>query len=263
MGGAAGLRAIRRQQAQQAERQRIQQEREALQQEREQRVTREQQFQAGLQKGKELIGEGSLGRLMKPGEKLGRIETDIRQGRSEDIQEVIERRRGQLGGMTKEEESILRTRASEQIGRSEEMQRRRLAAIQAQAGVRGATAASQQLQVLTAGQKARTEFERDLALEQRRMQTEALGRFEQSVSAAEASEFQRQTSQVQVEQSNLAQQLREKELAQFDIAQRAREKFGQIGVAFGMTQMSEASKSERRAIEAQLAASQAASGRGK
>ena len=220
----------------------------------------ESQLESGIEVGEKLVPTGSLDRI---GDELGRAETEFKSGRSDDIQSVIEQRRGQLGGFNEDEERIIKARGEETIARGEEMQRRRLSAIQAQAGVRGGTAANQQLQVLLQGQQQRTEFERDLTLENRRLQTESLGAFERSVQAAEQSEFARKQATVGVEQINLAQELRERELQQFNLAQASRERFAQLGVGFGLTQFGEASRSADKSIMAQMAAANAFGGKGK
>ena len=222
--------------------------------------SRQERLKTGIEFGKEIIGEGSLGRA---DEGLDRIKTAVGEGRQADVDQIIEERRKMLGGLNDDETRILRARSEKEISRTEETQRRRLQAIQNIAGVRGGTAASQQLAVLQQGQAQRTAFERDLILANRSAQERSLGAFEQSVMAAEQSQAQRTGLKLQVEQANLAQQLRERELQQFNLAQAAREKFGAISVGFGIEGMKMSEEASQRATEAQKAAIEAASGGGK
>jgi hypothetical protein len=269
-------------------------------------------LRAGLDLGKEIIGEGSLGRQQRAGtvaegldrltgdvtvaEDLGRIQSSIRQGRSADVQDILARRRANLQGLGREEVQAERARAGQEISRQAEQQRRALAAIQARTGVRGGTAAAQQMQAVTAGARTRAEFERDLFLRNEQIKREALSQFEQSVGAAERGEFERQVAGAELERFNLSQQLQERQLqigniqrtqaqSEFNIAQQfrerqieqanqqalieqerfnleqaAREKFGQQAVSLGFAQLASAELTAEQAAQAQASAAQASSG---
>lgn len=222
--------------------------------------TAEARFASGLEKGKEVIGEGSLGRISTD---VGKVDKRLDESRSTDVQDIIERRRKALAGLSPEEMSAQKGQAAEQFGRNEETNRRRLASVQAGLGVRGDTAATQQSQQLSAGQQQRTNFERDMLLANRQIQDVALNAFEGSVRGAESSEQNARLGNVGIEQFNLGQQLKQRELEKFNLEQAAKERFGQISVAFGMSQMASAETAGDKAIAAQYAAAAAKGSGGK
>jgi len=233
-----------------------------LDQEKRAQQTAESRIQTGLELGKEIVKTGSLGRA-KTSTELQRVDTGtVRQGRSSDIADIIAKRREALGGFTGEEQQAQRDIASEQIGRQTETQRRRLQAIQSQQGVRGGTAASQQLDVLTQGVRSRAEFERDLFLENTRMKREALSAFENSVTGAERNEAERQLAKADLLKFNVGQQAREQQLQaeqeRFNLQQAANEKQAQMGVGFGFASLVAGDTSSDRAVAAQHAATAAA-----
>lgn len=245
-------------------------------------VNAEKQIAAGTVQGEKFIPTGSLGRLDT---ELGRVDTGLgrveegqfQEARSEDIQDVINRRREALSGMSTEEQRVQRDRALQSIGRAEQLQQNQLKAAQAQSGVRGATASAQQLLAGQQFNQQRIEFERDLFLANEESKRQALNAFESSVTAAEGVEFQRKAANLELQQFNLAQQLRErqlqqtnlaqeqaeKQLEQFNLQQAAKEKFGQVSTALGFAQLTQADISGQRAVEAQKASAAAASGGGK
>lgn len=268
-------------------------------------------IQAGIGLGKEIIGEGSLGRQTETGqvstklgrattrdvtEGLGRTTTQFRQGRSSEIADILARRKENLQGLGRQELQAERDRAGQEISRQSESQRRQLAAIQARTGVRGGTAAAQQLGAISAGAQTRANFERDLFLKNEQIKREALGQFETSVSAAEQSEFGRRAAGAELEKFNLGQQFRERglqsenisrqlatqqfnlgqefrtrglesanvaasiERERFNLQQQAQEKFGQQAVALGFAQLASGEVTAEQASQAQNAAAAASSG---
>ena len=220
----------------------------------------ESDLEMGLAKGRELIGEGTLGRI---GTDLGTVTTRLDEEQSADTQDILARRRKALAGLSAEEMSAQRGQAAEQFGRNEETNRRRLASIQANLGVRGDTAATQQSAQLSAGQQQRTNFERDMILQNRQIQDAALNAFEGSVRGSEAQQQASRLANIQTEQFNLSQQLKQRELEKFNLEQAARERFGQISVGFGMAQMANADTASERAIAAQYSAAVAKGSGGK
>lgn len=191
----------------------------------------------GKDLGQELIGTGSLGRLE---------EGQFAQERSADVKDIIERRRAALDGMSAQEQRVRRDEAGQEINRNVETQRRRLQAIQASQGLRGATAAAQQTQVLLGGIQQRGAFERALFLENEAAKRQALNSFETSVIGAE-----------QREAENLAANL---ELQRFNLQQAAQERFGQISTALGFSDLVQKDRAAEMAAEAQRAAAAASSG---
>ena len=195
---------------------------------------------AGQELGKELIPTGSLGRVDE-----GAIRTDI----SSDVQEILRRRREGLDtGLSTGEQNIQRDRAGQEINRAVETQRRSLQALQSRLGVRGGTAAAQQVQTLQSGIQARGEFERDLFLENERIKRENLDKFEGAVSRAEQDQLGRQLAQI--------------DLQKFNLQQAAQERFGQVGASLGFAQFSQAEIAAEKGAAAQVAAARAQGGGG-
>jgi hypothetical protein len=179
---------------------------------------RKRDFAEGLKKGKELIGEGTLGRL----------------GTDPAIAQALEMQRKRLGGLTGAEMQAERDVAGAGINRATELARRRLASAQAQAGLRGATAAGQQADVLRSGIEQQSNLERQLMMGQRAAQREAIS--DVLGSGAQAK--------------------------QFDISQAARERFGQLQTALGFQQLGVSERAGVAANQASVAAAKAAAPRG-
>ena len=135
----------------------------------------------------------------------------------QETSDILSRRREQLSGFSREEQQAQRDIAFQQIGRAEQTQSRALQGIQAQQGVRGGTAASQQLGILQQGQQGRSEFERNLFLANEDSKRQALNAYEQSVGTAESAQFQRTSANVGLQKINLGQELQERGLQQQNI----------------------------------------------
>ena len=171
-------------------------------------------FKQGSATAEEMIGKfGELNASQ------GQIDTNLQRLDANQISDtgadnadILARRRAALEGIGGAEEGALRSKAMQEIGRNEEMQRRRMGAISAATGVRGGVAAAQQLGALQEGNQQRAGFERDLLLAQRGARMEALNALESSVAAKQQADFQRQTARVGIQQFNASQQLAEKEL---------------------------------------------------
>ena len=119
---------------------------------------RKRDFEEGMKRGKEFLGEGTLGRL----------------GTDPTIQQALELQRQRLGGLTGAEMQAQRDVAGAGINRATELARRRLASAQAQAGLRGATASQQQADILRSGIEQQAGLERQLLLGQRAAQGQAI-----------------------------------------------------------------------------------------
>lgn len=121
-------------------------------------AARKMDFEAGLKRGEDLIGEGDLGRI----------------GTDPAIAQALEMQRSRLGGLTGAEMQGQRDVAGQGIARSTELARRRLAGAQARAGVRGATAGAQQMGVLQQGIQAQQGLEQNLLMGNRAAQGAAI-----------------------------------------------------------------------------------------
>ena len=257
------------------------------------------EIEAGTERGKKLVGD--LGRadtkLGRVNEKLGRVDTSLGRvkedqystEKSSDVQDILARRRDALSGVDSSAAMADRAKASEAFGVSEETTRRRLSGIQANTGVRGDTAATQQAGALYQGLQARSNYERDLVIANTQLRSQALNSYEQSVQSAEAAQNQARSSNIALSQYNLGQQLqernlqninlgqeqqernlqninlgqqlKERELEKFNLQQAARERFGAIGVGFGMAQLNSAATSaDKQALATQAAAAAQGSG---
>jgi len=169
-------------------------------------------FNQGLSFGKELSGDGSLGRL----------------GTDSNIQGIIEERKKLAQGLTSQETAAQRGQAINQINQSSELARRRLASAQARNGVRGATAANQQGQVIGQAIDARQNFERNLLLGDRQAKIDGLNSLESTVT----------------------------DVNKFDLSQRANERFGQQATALGFAQLGATERGSLAQASAARAASQ-------
>lgn len=167
----------------------------------------------GREFAREVVPAGSLGRL----------------GENENIQAVLSQMSQGLQGMGSQEMQARRDLATEQIGGATETARRRLAAAQARAGVRGATAGAQQSNIISQGIQARAGFERDLMLQNRAAQQTAA-------------------------QDLLAGQM---EVTKFDLSQAARERLAELSTGLGFAQIGSAERAGKAAAGASVAAAQA------
>ena len=166
------------------------------------------------------LGEGSLGRATK----VSQIDTK----RYEDLSK----------GMSAEELQANRDKAKEEINVSTQLQNRRLQAIQANQGIRGATAGSQQLGIMQQGEDRKADFERELFLRDREARIQGLN----NLSTVQQ---YNQENQVEQERFNLGQAAQEK----YDLSQSALS-FAQLGL------------SERQAEKAREAQEKAAASAG-
>lgn len=189
-----------------------------------------QKILTDVEAGKESV----LGQEFAPGS-LERLDT----ARSQDVSDIIAKRRAGLEGLSAEENQALRERGSQGITRGTQTALRQLRGRQAASGVRGGTATAQQAAILSAGQQAKAGVERDLFLQNINQKRQALGDFEKSVAGAEQSEEARRL---------------------FNIEQQQREKFGRVSAGLGIAQLGVA---ERAGIQAAQAARSAGRGGGK
>jgi hypothetical protein len=132
----------------------------------------------GRARGKEIFGT-SFGKPSKEEE------------RSAEIADILARRKANLGGLSAEENNALREQMLRGINQGTQGNLRQLRGAQAQAGLRGSTAASQQGDVIRGGQQAQAMAERDIFLKNIQERQNALAAYEQSQRAAEGEERQR------------------------------------------------------------------------
>jgi hypothetical protein len=168
-------------------------------------------FNKGQQFSQSIMPEGSLGRVAGIG--------------AQGEEQMMALRRQALGGLTGEEMQGQRDIATSAIRRSQQGSTRALQAAQAAAGVRGATASAQIGRALQEGERNVGNFERDLMLQNRNVQQDALAR--------------------------------EEERQRFNLSQAAAERYAQLSTGFGIAQLGSAEIAAQRANSAQERASAA------
>lgn len=178
--------------------------------------SRQGDIEAGRQFAQETLGPEGLGRL----------------GGDPDIENVLQKRREFAQGLTGEEMAGQRDVATQNINQATQTQSRELRAAQARAGLRGGTAANQQMQVLAQGAQQKAEFERDLMLRNREAQIQGVGELEASATG----------------------------VRKFDLAQAAAEKQAVATGALGFAQLGVAERTSKAAADAQAQSAAASSG---
>ena len=166
-------------------------------------------------------GEKFAGKVL--GEGLGRLSTQP------GIQDALEAQRALLGGLSAPEMQAQRDIATQGIQGATESARRRLAAAQARAGVRGATAGAQQMGILGQGIQARQNMEQQLLLADRAAKSKAA----EELLAGQGA------------------------VSKFDLAQAAREKQARLAGGLGFAQLGSAERSGTMGAQAAIAAAQA------
>ncbi len=182
---------------------------------------------AGQDFAKSIIGNGSLGRI--------RDSQNVR----DDNAQIRELRMKALGGLTGEEMQAERDQAKNNINRATQTQLRGLRGAQAASGVRGSSAVAQQAGILGEGANRQADFERDLMLQQRGVQQQALDSFAGNTQQRQASD---------------------RELNQFNLSQAANEKFAQLSTGFGFGQLGVTARAGEQAAAAQEKAAAASGG---
>ncbi len=179
--------------------------------------------------GQEIFGgdfaEGKLGRLQE--------------GPSGDVQDIIARRKAGLGGLSAEENQAIRERGSQSIDRSTQSSLRQLRGLQGATGQRGGSALASQSRILQAGQGAKANVERDLAIQNVDVKRQALGAAEGSILGAEA-------------------QTRENEL--FNIRQKNKEATGRQTAGLSFAQLAATERGSQRGVGIAQANAAAAGG---
>lgn len=132
----------------------------------------------GQARGEQIFGNQALGR--------------VDASRSADMQDVLARRKANLGGYTPEEQQAMREQNMGSILASQKMGARDLARQQARSGVRGALAANQMQAQNLASQGQLADQERQLFLQNIANKRDALGQYEQSAAGMEKGEFDKQ-----------------------------------------------------------------------
>lgn len=178
------------------------------------RADRNRDMEEGRRRGEQVFGEGMLGR--------------VDAARSQEVGDVLARRRENLAGFTPEEQNALREQNMTAINQASQGQMRQLRAQQASAGVRGPAALAQQNAMMQGAQGQMTQAERDLFIKNAEMKRGALDSLEQSIGSARSDELSRQ---------------------QFNIGQQNKEKYGQISSELGFASLG---SSDRAAVAQQL-----------
>jgi len=139
---------------------------------------REIDMSRGLERGKQLFAEGSLGRV---GEE-----------RSADVADIVSRRKEIMDkGFGAKAFEAAREARLQGMGQAEQMQQRRLRAAQAGSGVAGGLAGGQMLGLMKQQQQQRQSAERDLFLDEVNRRQGAIGAAEASIKGAEQDELAR------------------------------------------------------------------------
>lgn len=222
-----GIDRIRKNREESMRMQKIQKERQAEEQKKASQPPVTDQISSDAEKGIKFaqdklgMGEGSLGRATK----VSQIATD----RYEDLSK----------GMSAEELQANRDKAKGEINLSTQLQNRRLQALQAQQGIRGATAGSQQLGIMQQGEDRKADFERELFLKDREARIQGLNNL---------------STVQQYNQENLVEQER------FNLGQAAQEKYDLAQSALSFSQMGLSERQAEKAREAQEKAAASAGG---
>lgn len=172
----------------------------------------------GRQFGKSIIGDG-----------LGRVDA----GRSDEMKDIIARRKKGMEGMDPAEQEAFRSKMLKQMQGAEQRQGLQLGA--QLGGARGAGAAAQMRSLQQAGVSKRADMETDLFLKNQQMKREGLSAYESSVTGAEANELGKQ---------------------KFNIGQAAKEKGIEMAAGMGFAQMGSAERSGARSAQASVTAAQ-------
>lgn len=170
----------------------------------------------GRKFGKEVLGDG-----------LGRVDA----GRSDEMKDVISRRKKGMEGMDPAEQEAFRSKMLKQMQGAEQRQGLQLGA--QLGGARGAGAAAQMRSLQQAGMSKRADMETDLFLKNQQMKREGLSAYESSVTGAEANELDKQ---------------------KFNIGQTAKEKGIEMAAGMGFAQMGSAQRSAAKSAVAQVSA---------
>lgn len=126
------------------------------------RRQRQKDWEAGLGRGQEMFKEGSLGRL----------------GGNEDLQRVLAARRAQAGGLSADEQQVMRAKLMGQMASANQGALRQLRGIQGAAGIQGGVAGAQAADVLRGGQQAMIGAERDIQMQNLLAKRQGIGELE-------------------------------------------------------------------------------------
>lgn len=168
---------------------------------------RDQDFAEGKQRGQELFGDNSLGR--------------VDAGRRTETADLLARQKAMASGYTPEEQEALRSQNVQTIQGGTQANLRQLKSAQAQNGVHGATATNQQARTLLAGNQQLANSERDLFAKNA------------DVSRASTQSYSDALNKAQGDETNRAQ---------FNIGQTQREKYGQLTTEFGYASLGSADR---------------------
>jgi len=183
------------------------------------RAAREADWQTGLKRGQELFPAESLGRL----------------GTNSDIQRVMEARRQQAGGISPQEQNLMRAQMMGQIGSANQGALRQLRGVQGASGIQGAAAGAQAADVLRSGQQAMLGAERDIQMQNLLQKRAGINELEQSATG----------------------------LGKFDIGQANKEKMGGIYAGLGEQMLGVSERTGLQSADIAKQQAQVSSGGGK
>jgi hypothetical protein len=170
---------------------------------------------AGAARGKQLFGDGTLGRVDST--------------RAGEVADIIKQRQAQTQGFTPEEQNAFRDQNESAINNNTQTNLRAMRGAQGANGVKGGLAVAQQAQAFRDNAAQKAGVERDLYLKNIDLKRSALDSLEKSTGSARADELSRQ---------------------QFDIGQANKEKEGQLSTELGYGSLG---SSDRAAILQRLA----------
>lgn len=159
---------------------------------------RQKDLEEGRKRGEQLFADGSLGR--------------IDQNRSQEIADIVARRKANINGFNPEELNALRTNHQVEANQALATALRNQKILQAQSGVRGGLASAQQSQLLKDSNAARIANERELFLKNAEAGRQGLNAYESTINGSRKDELER---------------------AMFNLAQGNKEKLGRLGTEFG------------------------------
>lgn len=203
-------------------------------------------LEQGRQMGNEIFGTGTLprvqqGRAQEQADFLAnrRAISQVAGQRSGQMQDVLAQREAGLGGYTSPEYGAMRQKAYEGFQNQMQTGLRGLARAQGNNRVSGAAAAAQNARFQQSGAASAAQAERDLMLQNINERQNRLGQYEQSLTGAEGTEWNRLQQALQGEEGTM-NQIRGDELGreQFNIGQLQREKAGQLQSMLGMAGLS-------------------------
>lgn len=164
--------------------------------------------------------------------------------RSAEMQDILARRQGALGGFNAEENNAIRSSMGTQLDRSQQSAIRQLRGANAASGIRGGLAGARESSLVKDLARQRAQNEQDLFIGNVAQKEKALGAYEGSLTGAEKAEKDRQASALNslfAAQGGIEGTGREAE--KFNIEQGQRQKLGELSAILGTAGLSAAQQS--------------------